>query len=345
MSTTSPIASAVARLVAGASLSESETRAAVTAMLDGEASDAATAAFLTALGIKGETGEELLGAVAAIRDRMATFDAGRVDCLDTCGTGGDGARSVNISTGAAVVVAACGVPVVKHGNRAASGRSGSSDVLAALGVAVEAEPAVLQRGLAELGIAFLFAPRFHPGLRGVAAVRSQLPFRTIFNLVGPLCNPASPAFQLVGVPDAAHAGRMAEVLARTSSIRRAAVVRGSDGLDEVTLAGETHVLLVEGGRITERTWTVADFGLPAASTEGLRVEGPAESAAMLRETFAGRPGPVREFLLANSAAALWTVRGTPLHQAVGQAAEAIDSGRAARLLERWAGLTSGRSAD
>ena len=234
---------------------------------------------------------------------------------------------------------------MKHGNRAASGRSGSSDVLGALGVAVEVEPAVLRRGLAELGIAFLFAPRFHPGLRGVAAVRSQLPFRTIFNLVGPLCNPASPAFQLVGVPDAAHADRMSEVLARTGSIRRAAVVRGSDGLDEVTLAGETQVLLVEEGRISGRTWTADDFGLPSTGTEGLRVEGPAESAAMLRQTFAGHPGPVREYLLANAAAALWTVRQTPLRQAVEQAADALDSGRAAKLLERWAGLTRDESAD
>ena len=345
MSLTLSIASAVERLVAGVSLSAPETRAAVAAMLDGEASEAAAAAFLTALRIKGETGEELLGAVTAIRDRMTTLELSRTDCLDTCGTGGGGARSVNISTGSAGVVAACGVPVVKHGNRAATGRSGSSDVLGALGVAVDAEPAILRRGLAELGIAFLFAPRFHPGLRGVAGVRSQLPFRTIFNLVGPLCNPASPAFQLVGVPDAAQADRMAEVLARTQSIRRAIVVRGSDGLDEVTLAGETHVLVVEQGRITKRTWTPGDFGLPSTSTEGLRVEGPDESAAMLQETFAGRPGPVREYLLANSAAALWTVHELPLREAVGRAADALDSGRAARLLARWAGLTGGGSAD
>ncbi|MDR3621355.1 MAG: anthranilate phosphoribosyltransferase [Paludisphaera borealis] len=340
MTATPLIALAVERLVAGESLSTLEARDAVAAMLDGEASEGATAAFLTALRIKGETGDELLGAVTAIRERMIAFESGRPDCLDTCGTGGDGARSVNISTGAAVVVAACGVPVVKHGNRAATGRSGSSDVLGALGVAVEVEPAVLRQGLADLGIAFLFAPRFHPGLRGVAAVRRQLPFRTIFNLVGPLCNPASPAFQLVGVPDAAHAERMAEVLARTGSIRRAAVVRGSDGLDEVTLAGDTHVLLVEDGRISARTWTIADFGLPPTGMEGLRVEGPEESAGMLRQAFAGRPGPTREYLLANSAAALWTATGVPLRQAVEQAAAALDSGRAARLMDRWAGLTT-----
>jgi anthranilate phosphoribosyltransferase len=310
-------------------------------MLDGEAPEGVAAAFLTALHIKGETGDELLGAVSAIRERMIAFESGRSDCLDTCGTGGDGARSVNISTGAAIVAAACGAPVVKHGNRAATGNSGSSDVLGTLGVSVEAEPLVLRRALDDLGVAFLFAPRFHPGLRGVAGVRKQLPFRTIFNLVGPLCNPASPAYQLVGVPDAAHATRMAEVLARTRSIRRAAVVRGGDGLDEVTLACETHVLLVEEGRISSGTWTVADFGLAPTGTQGLRVEGPEESAAMLRQAFAGRPGPVRDYLLANSAAALWTATGVPLREGVARAADALDSGRAANLLERWAALTSG----
>jgi anthranilate phosphoribosyltransferase len=334
-------ASAIEKLVAGRSLSASEAREAVAAMLDGDASEGATAAFLTALRIKGETGEELLGAVEAIRDRMITFDSVISDCLDTCGTGGDGAGSVNISTGAAVVAAACGVPVVKHGNRAATGRSGSSDVLGALGVAVHVEPSVLARGLAELGIAFLFAPRFHPGLKGVAAVRRQLPFRTIFNLVGPLCNPASPAYQLVGVPNAAHAERMAEVLARSGSIRRAAVVRGSDGLDEVTLTGPTHVLLIENGRTSARTWTAEDFGLPPTGTDGLRVAGPVGSAAMLQRAFAGGSGPVREYLLANTAAALWTARETPLRQGVEQAALALDSGRAATLLDRWAVLTNG----
>ncbi len=341
MNTPLPTASAIERLAAGGSLTADECRRSVAAILDGEVSDAATASFLTALSIKGETGDELLGAVTAIRDRMIPFDSGRTDCLDTCGTGGDGARTVNISTGAAVVVAACGVPVVKHGNRAASGRSGSSDVLTALGVSVEADPNVLRVGLQELGIAFLFAPKFHPGLRSVAAIRSQLPFRTIFNLVGPLCNPASPAFQLVGVPNEAQAQRMADVLARTSSIRRASVVRGSDGLDEVTLAGTTDVLLVEDGRITSRSWTPDDFGLPSTSADELRVESPEHSADLLRRAFAGDSGPVRRYILANSAAAIWTANGTPLLQAVEQATEAVDSGKAAALLDRWGRLTYG----
>lgn len=334
-------ASALQRLAAGDSLSAEECRLAVSSILDGQTTEAATAAFLTALRVKGETGEELFGAVAAIRERMIAFDPGRAGCLDTCGTGGDGARTVNISTGAAVVVAASGVPVVKHGNRGASSSSGSSDVLSALGVAIDAEPDVLRVGLEELGIAFLFAPRFHPGLRTVAAVRSQLPFRTIFNLVGPLCNPASPSFQLVGVPGEAHAGRMADALAKTTSIRRAAVVRGSDGLDEVTLNGTTEILLIEAGETTRLTWTPADFGLPVTSAAALRVDGPAQSAEMLRRTFDGEDGPTRRYILANAAAAIWTVDETPLPQAVERAAEAIESGKASALLERWSRLTSG----
>lgn len=339
----SSLTTAIENLAAGRPLDVASARMAVGAILDGAAGDVETAAFLTALHVKGETGDELLGAVQAIRERMVPFDPGRGGGIDTCGTGGDRAGTVNISTGAAVVVAACGVPVVKHGNRAASGKSGSSDVLLELGVAIEAEPTVLRRGLDELGVAFLFAPRFHPGLRGVAPIRKRLPFRTVFNLVGPLCNPASPPYQLVGVPREAHARRMAEVLSRTPSIRRAAVVRGADGLDEVTLAGETEVLLIEDGRFDRLTWTPADFGLPETHARGLAVDGPAESAALLRKTFQGGDGPARAYILANAAAAIWTTEGTSLRDAVARAADALDSGRAADLLGRWADLSQGAS--
>lgn len=342
MHATEALATAIERLASGKILAREEVRDAVAVMLDGQAGDVETAAFLTALHIKGETGEEILGAVEAIRDRMIAFDPGRPGAIDTCGTGGDRAGTVNISTAAAVIVAACGVPVVKHGNRAASSKSGSSDVLAELGVAVEAEPTRLRSILDELGIAFLFAPRFHPGLRAVAPIRRRLPFRTVFNLVGPLCNPASPPFQVVGVPHEPHAWRMAEVLTRTPSIRRAAVVRGCDGLDEVTLTGPTEVLVVEDGAISQMSWTPADFGLPVTQVKGLGVDGPAESAALLRRVFAGEGGPVRSYVLVNAAAALWTVERTPLPDAVARAAEAIDSGRAASLLERWTVLSQSR---
>ncbi|WP_165246047.1 anthranilate phosphoribosyltransferase [Paludisphaera soli] len=332
---------AIETLASSRPLSTKQARIAVAAILDGLAGEVETSAFLTALHVKGETGEELLGAVEAIRERMIPFDSGRSDAIDTCGTGGDRAATVNISTGAAVILAACGVPVVKHGNRAASSTSGSSDVLTELGVAVEAEPAVLRAALDELGVAFLFAPRFHPGMKAVAPIRRRLPFRTVFNLVGPLCNPASPAFQLVGAPRPEHARRMAEVLAKTATIRRAAVVRGEDGLDEVTLAGPTEVLLVDGGRIEPLAWSPADFGLPETPATDLRVEGPSESARLLREAFRGEPGPVRSYLLANAAAAIWVVEGTSLPAAVERAALAIDSGDAAGLLERWAARSHG----
>src|SRR5262249_33114770 len=180
-------------------------------------------------------------------------------------------------------------------------------------------PQVLADGLADLNIAFLFAPRFHPGLSHLAAVRRQLPFRTLFNLVGPLCNPASPAFQLVGTTDEGRAGLMAAVLARMTHIGRAAVVTGSDGLDEVTLDGPTRVLVVESGEIRGTSWNPEDFGLARQGAAGLRVDGPEESADRIRRTFAGEPGPVRDYLLANAAAALWVVDQAPLREGVSRA--------------------------
>jgi anthranilate phosphoribosyltransferase len=322
----------------GATLAADEAERAIGSLLDGGVAEPVAAALLTAIRIRGETADELEGAVRAVRDRMVAWES-PVPCgrlLDTCGTGGDGAGTVNLSTAAAIVAAACGVPVVKHGNRAASGNSGSSDVLTALGIAADPGPEVLANELADLSIAFLFAPRFHPGLRHVAAVRRQLPFRTVFNLVGPLCNPASPAFQLVGTTDGARASLMAAVLARMTHVRRAAVVTGCDGLDEVTLDGPTRVLVVEPGVIRETSWSPEDFGLARQAAASLRVSGPEESAKLIRRTLAGESGPIRDYLLANTAAALWVVDQAPLHEAVSRAANAIDSGAAVRLLDRWA---------
>jgi len=332
-----PLNSALETLSAGRSLSSSETRGAVSMMLDGEASEAAIAAFLTALRIKGETADELEGAVRAVRERMTRWESGlaRASFLDTCGTGGDCANTVNISTAAAIVVAACGVPVVKHGNRAASGNSGSSDVLSELGVATELEPDLLCRCLAELGIVFLFAPRFHAGLRHLAPVRRQLPFRTIFNLVGPLCNPACPPYQLVGTPHEAQADLLAEVLCRLEHIRRAVVVTGSDGLDEVTLDGPTSIRVIEPGRVKRNILRPVDFGLEAQSAITLKVSGPLESAERLKRAFEGEKGPVRDYVLANSATALWTMGHLSIRDGMAMAASAIDSGAATRLLEQW----------
>lgn len=316
-------------------LTAEQSYAAVAAIMDGGASEAAMAAFLTALRVKGETVAELAGAVRAVRDRMAPLEVASRPVLDTCGTGGDGACSVNISTAAAIVVAACGVAVAKHGNRAATGNCGSAEVLAELGVAIEAEPPALSRCLRELGITFLFAPRFHPALRFAAPVRRQLPFRTLFNLVGPLANPARPDYQLVGVAGRRAAELIAEVLALLGTAR-AAVVTGADGLDEVTLDGPTCVLWVEAGRITAGSWEPGEFGLPRARARDLRVAGPAEGAARLRGLFGGERGPVRDVVLANAAAALLVAgRVASLRSGVDEAADALDAGAAARLLQRW----------
>jgi anthranilate phosphoribosyltransferase len=307
-------------------------------MLSGEAPEPQVAAFLTGIRIKGETSDELLGAVLAVRERMIRWSCARpaAELLDTCGTGGDGAGTVNISTASAVVVAACGVPVVKHGNRAASSRTGSSDVLAELGIAVDGDADTCRRCLDELGITFLFAPLFHPGLRAVAAVRRQLPFRTVINLVGPLCNPAGPGFQLLGVPHEAQAKLVADALARSGQTRRAVVVTGANGLDEVSLDGPTQIQVVEGGEVRPGCWDVADFGLGRVGLADLSASGPAESADRIRRAFSGRDAAVRAIVAANAAAALWTAGFVSnLREGADAATTAIDSGAAAALVERW----------
>jgi anthranilate phosphoribosyltransferase len=336
-----PVIACLRAISSGLKLSPDEVERAIGSLLEGEISEAITSAFLTALRIKGETADELEGAVRAVRSRMIRWESGLAPgrLLDTCGTGGDGAGTVNISTAAAIVVAACGVPVVKHGNRAATSNSGSSDVLAALGVSADPGPEVLSRCLAELNIAFLFAPRFHPGLKPVATVRRQLPFRTLFNLVGPLCNPACPAYQLVGTPDAAQADLLATVLARLEHVRRAAVVSGAAGLDEVTRDGPTRVCVVEADKVRLETWHPDDFGLKACHAAELRVHGPEDSAERIRRTFDGEPGSVRDYVLANSAAALWVTGQSSWRVGVSRAAMAIDSGAAARLLAQWSAVS------
>ena len=337
---------ALRRVGAGNDLSALEAEAAFAEVLAGGASEAVVAALLTGLHLKGETADELTGAVAAVRARVETHGLAPAPAraIDTCGTGGDGANTVNVSTATALVVAACGVPVVKHGNRSASGNSGSAEVLRELGVMVEAEPDVLARCLAELGITFLFAPRFHPGLRHAGLVRRQLPFRTVFNLIGPLVNPLAPEYQLVGVPGQPSARLVAEALARLGT-RRAAVVTGGDGLDEVSLSGPTHVLFVENGRVEPRVWRPDDFGLGHVPVAALKVSGPVESAVRILRVFDGELGPDRDVIMANTAAALQVagVCGDDLKEGVLLAAEAIDLGRAQRLLERWRALSRGEA--
>jgi anthranilate phosphoribosyltransferase len=325
-------------LSSGQDLSAGQSGAAVEEIIAGEAAEAEITAFLTALKVKGETQDELAGAVKAARSRMTALeiDPALRPVLDTCGTGGDGAGTINVSTATAILVAASGVRVVKHGNRSASGNCGSAEVLSELGVAVEADSETLRRSLKECNIAFAFAPRYHPALRHAVSARKRLPFRTLFNLVGPLANPARPEFQLVGVPGEPLADLVSGGLAELG-IRRAAVVTGSDGLDEVTLSGPTHVRLVESSTVSHLTWTPADFGLPTVRAEAIRIQGPGQGAERLRRLLGGEKGAARDVVLANAAAALW-VSGAAgsLLAGVQKAAEAIDSGAAFDLLRRWA---------
>ncbi len=340
---------ALGRLATGHDLSADETAEVVGLIIAGQTSEAETAALLTALHFQSETPATLAGAVRAVRARMRPLELPD-HCrpvLDTCGTGGDGTSSLNVSTAVAIVAASCGVKIAKHGNRSASGNSGSAEVLTELGVAIEAPDSVLLRTLEELGIAFLFAPAFHPALKHAGAVRRMLPFRTMFNLVGPMANPASPESQLMGVPDAQRADLVASALEMLAAEPGAArplgatlIVSGSDGMDEVTLDGPTHVQWLAGGRRHSLEWRPADFGLHEVRAEVLRVDGPATSAARLRLLLAGDPGPARDVVLANTAAALLAVgRVADLKEGVARAAEAIDSGAAATLLRRWAALS------
>lgn len=342
---TAPLVAALDVLTRGPELDEAGTRAAVAAIMTGEAPDALVAAFLTALRLRGETAAELAGAVSAARDHAVAWpdsdeaDRNRGPLLDTCGTGGDGACTVNISTATALVIAATGVAVAKHGNRSASGNSGSAEVLTELGVKIDPELPTLLRCLHDLKLTFLFAPHFHPALRFAAPVRRLLPFRTLFNLVGPLANPARPSHQLIGVPDPRLADLVAAAIARLGTTC-AAVVTSSDGLDEVSLGGDTRVCWVEAGRVDVRVWPRAAFGMPPVRPAELRVSGPAASATAIRGVLAGEPGPVRNTILANAAAGLLVAgRVADLIAGVDRAAEAIDSGSAGRLLERWAELS------
>src|SRR3954463_10280401 len=278
-------------------------RAAVTDLTAGTFDEAEACAWLIALRCKGESASELAVAVEVLRGAMHRLKCPTRPVLDTCGTGGDGSGTFNISTATALVVAAAGVPVVKHGNRSVSSRSGSADVLAALGVPVESGPAWSQAALDTLGIAFCFAPHFHPALAKVAPLRRKLGVRTIFNLLGPLLNPAGAEHQLLGVGRADLLDPMAGALGRLGT-HDAVLVCGRDGLDEVSLSGPTMVRRVRDGRVEVLEWTPAAFGLDPVSAASLTADGPAASAAVIRGVLAGEDGPARRVVLANAAAAL-----------------------------------------
>ena len=320
----------LAKLARAERLTEEEAGSAMGAVMDGEATPAQIGALLSAMAVRGETEDEVVGFARTMRARAVPLVSR--GAVDTCGTGGDGAGTFNISTVASLVVAACGAPVAKHGNRSASGSCGSADVLEALGVRIDAPVDVVQRSLDEAGWTFLFAPRFHASTRHAVGPRKEMGVRTAFNLLGPLTNPARPEAQVVGVPRADLTGFVARCLQRLGT-RRAWVVHGA-GLDELTLAGQTTVTEVDGETVRSFTVGPDDAGLPAADREALHGGDPQANAAIAREVLAGGRGPKRDVVLLNAAAALVVAgRAADLRDGVRQAAAAIDDGRAARLLD------------
>jgi anthranilate phosphoribosyltransferase len=332
---------AIRGLVEGRDLTEDEAAACVEAILAGQASAAEIAGFLVALRMKGETVAELAGGARVLRARMLAVPDVAAGAIDTCGTGGDGAGTLNVSTAAGLVVAAAGVPVAKHGNRAVSGAVGGADVLEALGVRLELPPDALSSCLRTVGFAFLFAPALHPALREAAQPRRELGIRTIFNLLGPLANPARVARQVIGVCEERWVDPLAEVLLRLGA-ERAWVVHGAGGVDELTLEGESVIAEVAGGRIRRRTATAAEAGLPEAPLAALGVSSRAEAVAAIRAVLAGERGAARDVVCLNAAAAL-VVAGAAadLREGAAVAAAAIDRGAAARVLERLVAFTRG----
>jgi anthranilate phosphoribosyltransferase len=315
-------------------LAEEQMRAVMQELMAGQCGEAEAAAFLIALRMKGETASELAAATLVLRDNMVRWDPGCAKVLDTCGTGGDGSHTFNISTAAAFVAAAAGVPVVKHGNRAVSSRSGSADVLAALGVFVDGDAAHARNCLERAGLAFCFAPHFHPAMRHVAAVRRRLGVATLFNCLGPLINPAGARYQLLGVGRRDLLDLMAGALARLGAAH-ALVVCGHDGLDEVSLSAPTSVREVCNGRIRSCEWTPADFDLEPCRPADLYADGAEASSAIVRQVLEGRDGPASRVVLANAAAALLVAeRVSSLREGVHLARQAISSGRAREVLEK-----------
>ncbi|MBT6032889.1 MAG: anthranilate phosphoribosyltransferase [Kordiimonadaceae bacterium] len=329
----------ISRLADGEVLNRADARAAFQYMMDGDATGPQIGAFLMALRVRGESIEEITGAVETMRSKALSIKAPK-GAVDTCGTGGDTAGTYNISTAAAIVLAACGVPVAKHGNRAVSSKSGSADVLETLGINIDADMLIVNRCLNELGISFLMATRHHSAARHVGPARASLGTRTIFNLIGPLANPAETKFQVIGVFDQKWNKPMAEVLGTLGS-EHVWVVTGSDGLDEITITGETHVAEYKDGKINEFTISPEDAGLKRASLSEIEGGDAEYNAAAILSLLDGEKNAYRDIVLLNTAAAL-IVSGnaTDLKDGARIAAEAIDSGKAKEKLEKWIELSN-----
>jgi anthranilate phosphoribosyltransferase len=328
----------LARVAAGHRLSEAEAEAAFEIIMSGDATPSQMGGLLMGMRVRGESVDEITGAARIMRSKAVTLKA-PPGTIDTCGTGGDGSGTFNVSTATALVLAGAGVPVAKHGNRALSSRSGSADVLTALGVNIDCDMAVVQRCLDEIGIGFLMAPRHHSATRHVAPTRVELATRTIFNLLGPLSNPAGAKRQLVGVFAPEWVIPMAEVLGRLGA-EHAWVVHGS-GIDELTTAGATTVAEFKDGRVRSFEVVPEDAGLPRATLDALKGGEPAHNAALMRGVLAGETGPLRDVVLLNAAAGFIIAgRAADLREGAAIAADALDSGKAAGVLERLVAETN-----
>ncbi|WP_413203486.1 anthranilate phosphoribosyltransferase [Rhodospirillum sp. A1_3_36] len=323
----------------GRPLSEADATRAFEAIMSGDATPAQIGGFLMALRVRGETVEEITAAARIMRAKAARIRAPE-GAIDIVGTGGDASGTFNISTGASIVTAACGLPVAKHGNRAASSKSGSADVLASLGLNLDAPLAQVEKAISEAGIGFMFAQRHHSAMKYVAPVRGELATRTIFNLLGPLANPANAKLELMGVFSAQWVEPLAEVLGRLGA-ERAWVVHGSDGLDEITTTGPTMVAEFRGGVVHEFTITPEDAGLPRAKPDDLKGGTPEENAQAIRAMLDGAPGAYRDIVVLNTAAALVVAsKATTLEGGATLAQEAIDSGAAKATLAKLVAITN-----
>ncbi|MCX5494182.1 anthranilate phosphoribosyltransferase [Kaistia dalseonensis] len=330
----------IAKVAAGKALSRPEAEDAFDVIMSGEATPAQIGGFLMALRVRGETVDEITGAVATMRAKMTTVEAPE-GAIDVVGTGGDGSHTYNISTASAFVVAGAGVPVAKHGNRALSSRSGAADVLMALGVNVDIPPATISRAIREAGIGFMFAPAHHSAMKHVGPARVELGTRTIFNLLGPLSNPAGVKRQLVGVYAAEWVEPLAHVLAALGS-ESAWIVHGAGGVDEITTAGPTKVAALTEGKIETFTIEPGEVGLPVSPIEAIKGGDAVYNAAALRGVLNGARGAYRDTVLLNAAATLIVAgRASSLAQGVAMAALSIDEGRAHERLDRLVAVTNG----
>ncbi len=333
---------AVTELLEGRHLSAEVMTSAVGSLMDGRCSEVEISAFLTALRCRGESVGQLVGAARAMRERSTPIVCRTQGLLDTCGTGGDLLNTFNISTAAALVAAAAGQPVAKHGNRSATSTTGSADVLEAMGVNLQLSASQVADCIDEVGIGFCFAPLLHGAMKHVAPVRKQLGFRTIFNLLGPLTNPAKATYQVIGTSRTAVAELLAMALHQLGS-QRALVVCGNNELDEVSLWGETAVFEVSASGVSRHSWNAAMLGFPECRVESLQVSNAAESADVIRRAFSGTRGPVRDMILVNAAAALFAANRVPsIQAAVPVATDALDSGAAITLCEKLKSWTNSR---